>query len=123
MRNLALAVVVLVLGPTAPAGAQLGCAARVEMSNFRPLESEAPERRVLGYLYEIRNLSTEALLVQPSFARPSGVTLPILGTPVMLRPNGSAVVSLPADATLVAGQYGMDLPAITRATRASCTLR
>lgn len=124
MRNIVLTAILFLCAPAAPAVAQLGCASRVQMSNFRPLEGAEPERRVLGYLYDLRNLTDEALLVQPSFAMPAGGTpFLIQGAPVMLRPKAAAVVALPADATLVAGQYGLDLPAITRATRASCTLR
>lgn len=116
----------LLSGPALAQGAAPpipACAARLELLNFRPHRGEAPEHRVLSYLFDVHNRSAESLMVQPSFSPPGtrdGTTNTVFGTPVMLRPDARAVLALPMEATVMAAERGMDLSAISRATGISC---
>ena len=123
MRNLILAAFSLLSLPAAAPviAPRPACAARVEMTGFRALLEAGEQRRVLSYMFELRNLTDAALLVQPSFVPPFGGA-PVPGTPVMLRAHGQATASLPAEATQLAGQHGLDLAAVMGATRARCTI-
>lgn len=108
-----------------PAASITACAARLELRDFRPLLGEAPDHRVLSYLFDVHNRSAESLMVQPSFSPPwarEGASSLVFGMPMMLRPDARAVLALPLEATVMAAERGLDIAAVSRATGVSCRM-